>query len=96
MNKPIPMSKVRLLVLLDDIRVRIAADDSYEGSLEYGMPLDESGEIIPDADFVVRAAYRVGNLQGQGGMRLIGRIEDGPDLSDQATDDLLERKRTDT
>jgi hypothetical protein len=27
-----------------------------------------------DAEFWVTAAYRIGNLQGQGGMRLIGTV----------------------
>jgi hypothetical protein len=36
-----------------------------------------TGEIeFPEGtDFVIRAAYRVGNLQGQGGMRMIGKME---------------------
>jgi len=28
-----------------------------------------------DVDFLLRAAYRVGNLQGQGGMRMIGKMQ---------------------
>lgn len=73
MNKPVPMTKETLLALLDDIRAHVDAGDSMEGSLEYLMPWDEEkNEIIEGADFVVRAAYRIGNLQGQGGMRLIG------------------------
>lgn len=28
-----------------------------------------------DVEFLIRAAYRIGNLQGQGGMRLIGKME---------------------
>jgi hypothetical protein len=69
------MSKVSLLALLDDIRTHVEAGDSLEGSLEYTMPFDADGEIIENADFVVRAVYRVGNLQGQGSMRLVGRTD---------------------
>jgi hypothetical protein len=29
----------------------------------------------PDTNFRVRASYRIGNSQGQGGMRMIGKIE---------------------
>ena len=65
-----PMTRHELLALLDDIRARVEAGDSYEGFLNYLMPDDEPGP--PDVEFMVEARYRVGNLQGQGGMRMIG------------------------
>lgn len=70
MNLPIAMTYAELTDLLTDIRDRVQAGDSFEGSLEYSMPdvLDP-----PGAEVMVRAAYRVGNLQGQGGMRIYGR-----------------------
>jgi hypothetical protein len=56
-----------LITILDDIRQRIQAGDSFEGHLSYTY-LD--GEC--DAgDFFINATYRVGNLQGQGSMRVI-------------------------
>jgi hypothetical protein len=74
------MSQATLALLLDDIMHHVLDGDSYEGSLEYLMP----GPIPPgqdpnlwpatDAEFWVTAAYRIGNLQGQGGMRLIGTV----------------------
>ncbi len=64
-SQPINMSRERLLEELDDIRNHVAAGDSLEGSFEYMLP--ENG-----AGYDVRAAYRVGNLLGQGGMRFIG------------------------
>ena len=73
MNKPIPMTTEVLLNILDDIRARVAAGDSFEGSIEYLMPYDEDMELVEGADFMVHAAYRIGNSLGQGGMRLIGR-----------------------
>ena len=73
-NMPVGMTKETLLALLDDIRHHVEAGDSMEGSIEYLMPYDEEMEIIEGADFSVRAAYRVGNLQGQGGMRMIGEM----------------------
>lgn len=74
-NVPVPVDKASLLSVLDDIRAHVEADDSFEGSFEYTMPFDEDMEIVPDADFMLRAAYRVGNSQGQGGMRMVGTIE---------------------
>jgi hypothetical protein len=65
---PHPMSKATLLTLIEDIREHVEADDSWEGWIEYTMP--ENGE----ADFQVRASYRIGNLGGQGGMRMIGKV----------------------
>lgn len=67
MNRPLDMSRDQLLELIDDIRDRIANGDSFEGHIEYLIP-DEPREGV---DFAVRGGYRVGNLQGQGGFRLI-------------------------
>lgn len=63
-------TKAELLAILDDIRAAVAGDDSFEGSIEYLMPGPLG--LDPDADFAVRASYRVGNSQGQGGYVLIG------------------------
>ena len=75
---PEPMSKTTLLALLDDIRAHVALDDSFEGFIEYLMPWSEEiGDPVTDGegiDFRVRASYRIGNREGQGGMRMIGRI----------------------
>jgi hypothetical protein len=72
--RPEPMTKAQLLEVIDDIRMRVEAGDSYEGFLNYLMPYDDDDEIIEDAVFVVEARYRVGNLQGQGGMRMVGKL----------------------
>ena len=64
-----PMTRHELLALLDDIRNRVEVGDSFEGFLNYLMPDDD---VAPDVEFMVEARYRVGNLQGQGGMRMIG------------------------
>jgi hypothetical protein len=61
------MSKDQFLAVLDDIRSRVAAADSWEGSLQYTIP-EEPGDGI---DFDVAAGYRIGNSLGQGGFRLI-------------------------
>lgn len=103
--KPIPMSRPELMAVLDDIRESVAAGDSFEGSIEYLIPVpgpcwwchgtgrasvvlggpcqvcDGSGrakltEEEEDADFLVQASYRVGNRMGQGGVRLVGNLDD--------------------
>lgn len=78
MNIPEPVTKEQLLSVLDDIRARVLADDSFEGSFEYTMPWStEIGDPEtdgPEISFRLRAAYRVGNSQGQGGMRMVGTI----------------------
>jgi hypothetical protein len=71
-NLPVYVTRDQLLDVIDDMRKRVAAGDSYEGSLEYLLPDVDDGDS-PDG-FRLRAAYRVGNLQGQGGMRMIGRM----------------------
>ena len=75
-----PMMRFELLALIDDMRRRVEAGDSFEGFLNYLMPLDD---VAPGIEFMVEARYRVGNLQGQGGMRMIGvTISEGPRPSD--------------
>ena len=58
-----------LLGILDDIRARVAAGDSFEGSITYGMPAAEDADPM---SFDVVTTYRIGNTDGQGGMRFIG------------------------
>jgi hypothetical protein len=65
--------KATLLAIIDDIRASIAADDSFEGSIEYLMP--EPLGLDANADFAVRASYRVGNSMGQGGSCMYGTME---------------------
>jgi hypothetical protein len=69
---PVGQTKAELLHTLDDIRASVAADDSFEGFIEYLMPGPQGTN--PDADFEVRASYRIGNSQGQGGVRMIGEM----------------------
>lgn len=69
---PVTLSREDLLAVLDDIRERVATGDSFEGHIEWLIPDDESASA---GSFDVRGAYRVGNTQGQGGMRVIGEID---------------------
>jgi hypothetical protein len=69
MNAPVRKTRAELLAILDDIRARVTAGDSFDGSLQYeASESDEGG-------FFVMATYRIGNLDGQGGYRLIGRTD---------------------
>jgi hypothetical protein len=67
-----------LLAILDDMRLRVANGDSFEGSIEYLMSEPVLGAGV-DADFAVLASYRVGNTLGQGSVRLIRDITPEPD-----------------
>lgn len=69
--KPVPLTKAELVAILKDMLARVDAGDSLEGSLEYMLP---DTEELEDTDFVVSASYRTGNLEGQGGMRMVGKF----------------------
>jgi hypothetical protein len=64
---PVGMTVTQFLAVLDDIRDRVAVADSFEGWVEYLMP----DSLDNGVRFDVRAGYRVGNSQGQGGFRMI-------------------------
>lgn len=64
----INMSREELADILDDMAARVREGDSLEGHIEY--LLAQPGAAHP---YDVRAAYRVGNRLGQGGMILLGQ-----------------------
>jgi len=64
-----------LVGLLEDITARVRAGDSFEGSITWALPEDPAA---PPTSFDVMASYRIGNLQGQGGMRSIGEWAEMP------------------
>ncbi len=69
------MTRTELLELLDTARKGVDTGDSLEGGLEWLQPYYDPEDTIPPAPpdtFYVRVALRVGNLNGQGGMILIG------------------------
>lgn len=67
---PTHLTCSQLLDLIDRIRLEIASGDSFEGNLQY--------EAVDATTYAVTSAYRTGNSRGQGGMRLIGAIEEAP------------------
>jgi hypothetical protein len=64
----INMSSAELANILDDMAARVRAGDSLEGSIEYQLAAGDADHLHD-----MRAAYRVGNCMGQGGMVLLGR-----------------------
>ncbi len=65
---PINMGHEALIDVLEDILERVRVGDSFEGHITWSLPEAEGAD---PRSFDVLAAYRVGNLQGQGGMRMI-------------------------
>lgn len=66
-----PMTKGQLFALIDDIHERIHEGDSFEGRLIWAIP-DPDEDDLPEIVARVEACYRIGNRDGQGGMRMIG------------------------
>lgn len=66
-NTPVPKTMAEFLEILDDIRNRVAAGDSWEGDLHYEMPDWTQPKGV---DFMVSAMYRVD--RNRGGYRQVG------------------------
>lgn len=73
---PEPMTADQFVAVLEDVLDRVRTGDSFEGNLQYLMPIPDDGQPDFPAEiaFLVSGSYRVGNSQGQGGMRMIGSI----------------------
>lgn len=67
---PVVMGCDALAGVLGDMAARVLALDSFDGHLEY-HPTTVHGQ------WEVAGAYRVGNREGQGGMRIIGTYTKG-------------------
>jgi hypothetical protein len=64
------MTSETLAAVLRHMAERVEKHDSFEGSIQYLMPTTEN---VPDDTYtLVQASYRIGNTDGQGGVRLIG------------------------
>jgi hypothetical protein len=83
-NLPMPTSYANVAIVLRNMADHVEAGDSFEGSIEYLLPdvpdWAQRGEP-PPADFtsddvLMRCSYRVGNRHGQGGLRIIGSINE--------------------
>lgn len=69
-NLPVPSTYPAVAALLRNMADLVEAGDSFEGSIEYGLP-DVPGD--PD-EVMVRASFRIGNSMGQGGVRIVGTL----------------------
>lgn len=76
------VNKEELIAVLDNIKHHLETSDSFEGNLEY-TALSAEVELGRD-EFMARGVWRVGNSNGQGGVRTLG--DTGP-----AEDPLAER-----
>jgi hypothetical protein len=63
---PIEMTPDQLADTLEDMARVVRAADSFEGNIVY-EPWERGGP-----GYLVQGVYRVGNREGQGGMRIIG------------------------
>ena len=75
MQVPDTLDHETLVAVLTDMLERVRAGDSFEGSITWATPEDPAA---PARAFDVMASYRIGNLQGQGGMRVIGSWRERP------------------
>lgn len=66
-----PMTLEEFTGLLVYVNDRVAAGDSFEGFINYLMP--NEGDPL-EVRFRVHARIRVGNLQGQGSMVVVGSL----------------------
>lgn len=61
------LTRQELLAVIDNMRAVVAIGDSFEGNIHYTCMT----EGLEQNEFEVSATYRVGNLDGQGGCRVI-------------------------
>lgn len=70
--QPVPYTRDQLIELLEYMLAAVKADDSLEWFLQYSQPTD-TGPDTP-CDFMVQAAFRIGNRMGQGSMTMVNSI----------------------
>lgn len=66
-----PRTKDQLIELLEYMLTAVRHNDSPEGLINYVQPLEQD----PPCDFMVQAAFRIGNRMGQGGMITVNSIK---------------------
>ena len=75
-NRPAPADANQLVEVLEDVLTLVREGDSWEGFVQWSMPTDEPE--LEGADFGLIARYRIGNLAGQGGLRVYSPDDDAP------------------
>ena len=71
------LSTEEFIRVLDHLRAETLAGDSLEGSFEWRSP--PWNTTTDPIDFLVKGVYRIGNLEGQGGVQMIGKWVDTDD-----------------
>ena len=67
-NRPARASQRDVARVLLEAASRVEIGDSFEGTITWTMPTDEPE--LEGSEFGLIARYRVGNLDGQGGVRV--------------------------
>jgi hypothetical protein len=73
MTKPLVAERRELSAILRDMADRIDSGDSFEGNIEYSYWDEENG--AGENQFSVMGTYRIGNKDGQGGLRMLMRFD---------------------
>lgn len=89
-NEPAPATHDEFVELLEDVLAMVKAGDSFEGFIEYTMPVSDPWEEERaerdarwgQAAFAVRARYRVGNSMGQGGLAVFTKPREVEDADE--------------
>ena len=77
-RKPAVVSSNLLAMILEDMAERVRNGDCFGGGIEFHYWDEENG--AKQGEYSALGAYRIGNREGQGGMRL---IESHIDLKNQ-------------
>lgn len=72
--KPEKRDADQVAAALRDMADAVESGDSFNGTIAYNIDYETEGLL-----FDVVASYRIGNRQGQGGVRTIGKFEDPGD-----------------
>lgn len=67
-NRPAPATRDELVGVVTDALRLVNLGDSWEGFIQWSMPTDEPE--LEGAEYGLMARYRIGNLGGQGGLRV--------------------------
>lgn len=79
-QKPEPMSLDTLATTLELLAAAVRAGDSLEGHIEWLLPAGPEDTMPEGTDVLVRAGFRTGNRNGQGGFTTIGSYLPDPVL----------------
>ena len=76
---PVPLTHTETLAVLEQIVDGFRSGDTLEGSIEFTVYVPEEDNPESPITWAVQASYRIGNREGQGGLRMIGEWKDIPE-----------------